>query len=48
MTNLRTDEIAFSGSLTKIGTDENRAIIPWASFCREQVFTGECVRFSGG
>ena len=26
MTNLHTDEIAFSGSLTKIGTDENKAI----------------------
>ena len=26
MTNLRTDEIAFSRSLTKIGTDENKAI----------------------
>ena len=26
MTNLRTDEMAFSHSLTKIGTDENKAI----------------------
>ena len=26
MTNLRTDEMAFSRSLTKIGTDENKAI----------------------
>ena len=26
MTNLRTDEMAFLRSLTKIGTDENKAI----------------------
>ena len=26
MTNLRTDEIVFSRNLTKIGTDENKAI----------------------
>ena len=26
MTNLRTDEIVFFGNLTKIGTDENKAI----------------------
>ena len=26
MTNLRTDKMPFSGGLTKIGTDENKAI----------------------
>ena len=41
MTNLRTDETAFFRSLTKIGTDKNKAIYS-SKYCAHKALNTEC------